>query len=225
MFGRFRARLIAAAVLACSLLAAAPAMAAEADASLPDLRGLAPAVTMPAPAVQQPSLADLVRAAPAQAMSQAIVPATPAAQPPLTLAGRSLHDLVIAFVNYGNQDEEELCLAKAVYFEARGETLEGQLAVAEVVLNRAHSGRYPPTICAVVTQPAQFSFIRAGRFPAVDPNSDCWKKALAIADIAKKRIATSLASNVLWYHANYVAPAWGRQKTRVTQIGTHIFYS
>ena len=227
MFGRFRARLIAAATLALSFLAAAPAMAAGAEASLPDLRGLAPAVTVTAPAVPaaqpQPSLADLVRTAPAQA--PAARPAVPPAQPTPTLAGRTLHDLVIAFVNYGNQDEEQMCLAKAVYFEARGETLEGQLAVAEVVLNRARSGRFASSVCGVVTQPAQFSFIRAGKFPAVVESSDCWKKALAIADIASKHIASSLAPNVLWYHATYVAPAWGRQKTRAAQIGTHIFYS
>jgi hypothetical protein len=221
MFGSFRARLALAAALALSFLFAAPAMAAEAAAATPDLTGLAPAVAAPPVAVPEsrPSLADLVRTAPA--------PAAPAAapQPPLTLSGRTLHDLVISYVNFGNQSEEQLCLAKAIYFEARGETLEGQLAVAEVVLNRARSGRYPPTICAVVTQPAQFSFIRAGRFPTVDPTSDCWKKALAISEIASKHLATSLAPNVLWYHATYVAPAWGRQKTRAAQIGTHIFYS
>jgi hypothetical protein len=226
VFGRFRARLIMAAAIAVSFLAAAPAMAAgagaAAGAATPDLSGLAPAVVAP-PAVTPearpaPTLADLVRAVPAPATASATT-----AQPPL--AGRTLHDLVISYVNYGNQDAEQLCLAKAIYFEARGETLEGQLAVAEVVLNRSRSGRYPPTICAVVTQPAQFSFIRAGRFPTVDPTSDCWKKSLAIAEIASKRLATSLAPNVLWYHATYVAPAWGRQKTRAAQIGTHIFYS
>jgi hypothetical protein len=226
MFGRFRAGLIAAATIALSFLAAAPAMAAGADASLPDLRGLAPAVAVTAPAVQagpaQPSLADLVRTAPAQGIAPqpALQPA-----PPQTLAGRTLHDLVIAYVNYGNQDEEQLCLAKAIYFEARGETLEGQLAVAEVVLNRARSGRFASSVCGVVTQPAQFSFIRAGKFPTVNESSDCWKKALAIAEIASKHLAASLAPNVLWYHATYVAPAWGRQKTRAAQIGTHIFYS
>ncbi|HEY0311784.1 MAG TPA: cell wall hydrolase [Allosphingosinicella sp.] len=225
MFGTIRARFIAAATLALSFLLAAPAAAAEAGPRLPDMANLAPAVTMPAPA--QPSLADLVRTAPASATTPvtATPAVAPARQPPLTLAGRSLHDLVIAFVNYGNQDEQELCLAKAIYFEARGETLEGQLAVAEVVLNRARSGRFASSVCGVVTQPAQFSFIRAGRFPTVNESSDCWKKALAIAEVASKHIATSLAPNVLWYHATYVAPAWGRQKTRAAQIGTHIFYS
>jgi spore germination cell wall hydrolase CwlJ-like protein len=228
MFGSFRARLIAAATIAVTFLFAAPAAAAEGA----NVRDVAPAVSVQAPlapavapaeaaAVKaSPSLAELVRAAPVAAS-----PIAPAAQPPVTLQGRSLHDLVISFVNYGNQDEEQLCLAKAIYFEARGETLEGQLAVAEVVLNRARSGRYPPSICSVVTQPAQFSFIRAGRFPPVNESSDCWKKALAIADVASKHLVTSVAPNVLWYHATYVAPAWGRQKTKAAQIGTHIFYS
>jgi spore germination cell wall hydrolase CwlJ-like protein len=138
---------------------------------------------------------------------------------------RPLHDLVISFVDYGNQDSEEQCLAKAVYFEARGEGLEGQLAVAEVVLNRAASGLYPATICAVVTQKAQFSFVRAGRFPPVDATSECWHKALAIADIARRHLAAEIGRDVLWYHADYVAPGWGRLHTRVAQIGQHIFYS
>jgi hypothetical protein len=138
---------------------------------------------------------------------------------------RSLADLVGAFVDRADQDAEQLCLAKAVYFEARGESLEGQLAVAEVILNRAASGRYPATICRVVTQPAQFSFIRRGRFPRVDTASDCWRKALAIADVARNQLADQVGPNVLWYHATYVSPSWGRRLTRVARIGTHIFYS
>lgn len=136
-----------------------------------------------------------------------------------------LKDLVGSYVDYGKQDAEELCLAKAVYFEARGETLEGQLAVAEVVMNRAASGLYPATWCQVVTQPAQFSFIRKGQFPRVDADCPDWREAKAIADIARRQLADQLAPNVLWYHATYVAPSWGRRLTKVAQIGTHIFYS
>lgn len=139
---------------------------------------------------------------------------------------RPIHDLVVSFVDYGDQDAEELCLAKAVYFEARGESLEGQLAVAEVILNRVASERYPDTICDVVTQPAQFSFIRRGRFPRPNTGSEAWHKALAVADVARKRIAkAAIAPNVLWYHASYVAPVWGKRLTRAARIGTHIFYS
>ena len=121
-------------------------------------------------------------------------------------------------------DEERACLAGAVYFEARGESLEGQLAVAEVVLNRAASGEYPASICEVVKQPAQFSFVRNGLFPPIDENSVAWRTAVAVAHIADEKLADKLASDVLWYHADYVAPAWGRRLARVTQIGAHIFY-
>jgi spore germination cell wall hydrolase CwlJ-like protein len=119
---------------------------------------------------------------------------------------------------------EEDCLANAVYFEARGESLEGQLAVAEVVLNRARSGRYPATWCGVVTQHAQFSFVRGGVIPAANRSSEAWKRAVAIARIAQQGSNRMLASNVLWYHANYVSPSWGRRLARSSVIGAHIFY-
>lgn len=210
MLGSFRPRLLAALLLAFSALFAAPAAAAEAEAA---------PVVQTASIGSMPNIAAVVRE---QTAAEAASPALGAVAP---VTPRPLRDMVISFVDYGNQDSEQLCLAKAVYFEARSESLEGQLAVAEVVLNRAASGRYPPTICAVVTQKAQFSFVHGGRLPTPDTNSDCWHKALAIADIASKRLASQVARDVLWYHANYVAPAWGRQRTRAAQIGTHIFYS
>ncbi|MDB5692722.1 MAG: cell wall hydrolase [Alphaproteobacteria bacterium] len=210
MFGSFRARLFALAASLFVILWAAPAAAAETN---PNLEGLGTLVVQPAPAPALPGAG-----APAGSGPLAVAPGA-------LKALRPLHDLVISFVDYGNQGSEELCLAKAVYFEARGETLDGQLAVAQVVLNRASSGVYPPTVCGVVTQHAQFSFVRGGHMPPPDTASDCWKKALAIADIAMKRLAATVAPNVLWYHASYVAPAWGRQHVRVTRIGTHIFYS
>jgi hypothetical protein len=213
MFGSFRARVFAFAASLFIVCWAGPAAAATAVETNPDLQALgslaSPASTLtPAPA--------------APSVAAAIAPKAAVAS---TLQRLPLHDLVISFVDYKNQSAEELCLAKAIYFEARGETLDGQLAVAQVVLNRAASGVYPPTICGVVTQPAQFSFVHGGIMPAPDTSSECWHKALAISDIAMKHLATSLASNVLWYHATYVAPAWGRQHIRVAQIGLHIFYS
>ena len=200
MFGSFRARVFALAFALLIGLGAAPAAAAAAESS-PDY----------------PALASLTAPVSPSATTASALVAAPQARP--------LHDLIISFVDFGNQSEEEMCLAKAVYFEARSESLDGQLAVAQVVLNRAASGVYPPSICGVVTQRAQFSFVHDGRMPAPDTTSDCWHKALAIANIAMKHQAASLASNVLWYHATYVAPAWGRQHVRVAQIGLHIFYS
>ncbi|MEA3035497.1 MAG: hypothetical protein QOH04_1259 [Sphingomonadales bacterium] len=221
MLGSFRPRIFAAMVLGLTSLFAAPAIAAEAQ--------VAPAVET-ASVSNLPSLAAIVREQTAQTVADQAAAAQQAAQAAAlqglpAATARPLKDLVLSFVDFGNQDDQELCLAKAVYFEARSESLEGQLAVAEVVLNRAASGTYPPSVCGVVTQHAQFSFIRAGRFPAPNLSSDAWHKALAIASIARKHLASEIASNVLWYHADYVAPAWGRQRTRVGQIGAHIFYS
>jgi spore germination cell wall hydrolase CwlJ-like protein len=154
---------------------------------------------------------------------------TPKPETPIVVAvvpqPAKLADLVLAYAGVVTADREQECLANAVYFEARSEPIEGQLAVAEVVLNRAASGRYPADLCAVITQKAQFSFIRHGRFPHADRGSEAWKKAVAIASIARKKLAGSLPADCLWYHATYVSPSWGKRLTRQTQIGLHIFYS
>ena len=122
-------------------------------------------------------------------------------------------------------DGEGACLATAIYFEARGESLDGQLAVAQVVMNHAGSGRYPTSWCAVVKQRAQFSFVRSGgRFPAIKANCAQWAKAQAVARVATKGLASMLSPDVFWYHANYVSPSWGRRLNRVSRIGAHIFY-
>ncbi|WP_300973782.1 cell wall hydrolase [Sphingomonas sp. LHG3406-1] len=121
---------------------------------------------------------------------------------------------------------QEECIATAVYHEARGEPLDGQLAVAEVIMNRAASGRYPGSWCEVVKQPWQFSFVnpRSGRMPGVNRSSAAWAYAEAITRIAVVAAADAIPSDVLWYHADYVAPSWGRRLARVEKIGAHIFY-
>ncbi|HMJ92519.1 MAG TPA: cell wall hydrolase [Allosphingosinicella sp.] len=138
---------------------------------------------------------------------------------------QGLGELVETYADLAIEDAQDICLAKAVYFEARSEPLEGQLAVAQVVMNRAASGRYPSTLCAVITQRAQFSFIRAGRFPKPNKKSEAWRKAVGIAHIAKAGLVKELAPDVLWYHATYVAPTWGKRLNKQAQIGLHIFYS
>ena len=138
---------------------------------------------------------------------------------------RSLGELINAYAGFATDDQQQDCLANAVYFEARGEPIEGQLAVAEVVLNRTESGRYPTTICDVVTQPAQFSFVRNGIIPSADRNCDAWRRAVAIARIAENGATRLLPRDVLWYHADYVSPSWGHRLARNTKIGLHIFYS
>jgi len=123
-------------------------------------------------------------------------------------------------------EEQANCVAVAVYHEARGESVEGQLAVARVIMNRAASGKYPSSWCGAVKQPWQFSFVnpRTGAFPYTDMNSASWRKAVAVTRLAVANAIPTLSTDVLWYHADYVAPSWGRRLTRVEKIGTHIFY-
>jgi spore germination cell wall hydrolase CwlJ-like protein len=190
----------------------------------PALRGLAAAFSMLVAFVGGSEAAGqtLPVVAPLKAVL-ATAPAQPLASP--AAAQRATLDQLVVQHEAGAQlDEEQHCLATAVYFEARGESLEGQLAVARVVINRAASGKYPASWCAVVKQPWQFSFVRAGQFPRIDSASDSWRKAQAIARIAVKNAAEVLPTDVLWYHADYVAPSWGRRLTRVNKIGAHIFY-
>lgn len=138
----------------------------------------------------------------------------------------SLDALVANEAGAETGDAEQECLANAVYFEARGEPLRGQLAVAEVVMNRAASGRYPASLCGVVAQPAQFSFVHRGRMPRADRASEAWRRAVGVARVAAEGMAPRLLpTSCLWYHANYVSPSWGRRLAQSARIGLHIFYS
>jgi spore germination cell wall hydrolase CwlJ-like protein len=114
------------------------------------------------------------------------------------------------------------CLAGAVYFEARGETLEGQLAVARVVVARSKSGRFPDSYCGVVLQPSQFSFVRSGAIPAANRDSLQWHNAVAIAQIAHAGTWQSPVEGALFFHAARVSPSW--RLRRMAQIDNHIFY-
>ena len=140
--------------------------------------------------------------------------------------GWPLYALVDKFSAGAPLTDEANCIAVAVYHEARGESLEGQLAVAKVIMNRAASGKYPTSWCGVVKQPWQFSFVnpRSGYMPSVDQASDSWRKALGVTRLAVANAVQSVPSECLWYHADYVAPSWGRRLTRVEKIGAHIFY-
>jgi len=166
----------------------------------------------------------VVQAQPARSVTVKLAPSVATEAAWLFKAGWPLYALVDKFATSAPLDEETNCLATAVYFEARGESVDGQLAVARVVMNRASSGRYPPDWCSVVKQPAQFSFVRHGDFPYVDTNSQAWRKAEAVAELAAANIVPSVSNDVLWYHADYVAPAWRRSLQEVQQIGAHIFY-
>lgn len=155
-------------------------------------------------------------------VEHAVAPVAVQALEEKALPQGSLSALVAAYAGHDVPDQEHECLAGAVYFESKGEPLQGQLAVAEVILNRAASGRFPASICGVVKQKSQFSFVRGGRIPHISKSSEAWRKAVAIAHIAKKELAEGGVGNALFFHARYVSPRW--RLTRVASIGNHIFY-
>lgn len=117
---------------------------------------------------------------------------------------------------------EERCLAGAVYFESKGESLPGQLAVARVVMARAKSGRFPTTLCGVVYQKSQFSFVRGGAMPPIATGSNHWRNAVAISKIALNGSWKSPVEGALFFHARHVSPGW--RLTRLGSIDNHIFY-
>ena len=169
----------------------------------------------------------VVQAQPARAVTVSLAPAIAQEAAWLQRSGWPLYALVDRYSAGAPLDAEANCIAVAVYHEARGESVEGQLAVAKVIMNRAASGKYPPSWCGTVKQPWQFSFVnpRTGVMPGVDEASASWRKALGVTRLAVANAVQSLPADALWYHADYVAPSWGRRLNRVSKIGNHIFYS
>ena len=203
---------------ASMLLLAEPGFASDlaADANIP-------AIILPgadAPAVEEQAELPTQAEAPVEDSIKIETEADPAPTPaPVTAA--SLAELVAATPAPAEIDPELRCLAGAVYFESRGESLPGQLAVAHVVINRANSGRFPKSLCGVVHQKSQFSFVRGGRMPAIRKGAQ-WDNAVAIAQIARDGSWKNRAPGALFFHARYVSPGW--RKTRIAQIDNHIFY-
>jgi len=122
------------------------------------------------------------------------------------------------------------CLATAVYFEARGESVEGQRAVAQVVLNRVLDYRYPDTVCGVVFQNqtwrnrCQFSFACDGR-PERISDKGSWSTAVKVAEEALEGdYFDEEIGEATHYHATYVNPRWSRYLRKVERVGTHVFY-
>lgn len=129
-------------------------------------------------------------------------------------------------------EREALCLAKAIYFEARGEPLAGQFAVARVVLNRAADRRFPDTICDVIYQDSelkhrcQFSFACDG-MPDEPEDETAWALARGMAEAMLRSERPQISTRVLratHYHADYVAPWWAPKLRPAGQVGRHIFY-
>jgi N-acetylmuramoyl-L-alanine amidase len=166
----------------------------------------------------------VVQTQPARSVTLQLAPSIATEAAWLLKSGWPLYALADRYSAGTPLDEQANCLATAVYFEARGESVDGQLAVARVVMNRAASGKYPGSWCEVVKQPWQFSFVRHGQFPSIDTGSTSWARAQGIARLAMTNVIPSVSNDVLWYHADYVAPSWGRRLAMVQKIGAHIFY-
>ena len=137
-------------------------------------------------------------------------------------AASSLGELVAAHGQPEQLSNELQCLAGAIYFEAKGESLPGQLAVGRVIVARSKSGRFPGSYCGVVYQPSQFSFIRGRAMPTINTNSQYWRQAVAIAQIADSGSWRSPVEGALFFHAARVSPGW--RMSRMGRIDNHDFY-
>jgi spore germination cell wall hydrolase CwlJ-like protein len=171
----------------------------------------------------QPPAEEIVPQFVAREIVQALPETLPseAAEP---TSATSLSQLVASMPRDTGLDEQLECLAGAIYFEARGEPLAGQLAVAEVVINRAASGRFPASYCGVVTQKSQFSFVKHGRIPVAPTSSALYQRARAIAQIAHRDLWSSQAKDALYFHARHVSPGWSGRRQAAARISNHVFY-
>ncbi|MBB4614587.1 cell wall hydrolase [Novosphingobium taihuense] len=158
-----------------------------------------------------------------QPVVQPVATATPEAANEADAANAdSLVELVEETQIPATLSKELECLAGAVFFEAKSETLAGQLAVGRVIVARANSGRFPSSYCGVVYQPSQFSFIRGHAMPAINRDSRAWQTAVRIARIADEGLWKSPVEGAMFFHAAHVSPRWG--KTRMARVDSHIFY-
>lgn len=154
-----------------------------------------------------------------------VTPETEQTAPPEAVPARPKADLatLVSDMRGTEPGSRELeCLAAGIYFEAKSEPLVGQLAVGQVIANRAESGRFPGSYCGVLFQRGQFSFIRGGSWPAVARSSRQWQNAVAVAKIVDQDLKDSEVGSALFFHARYVSPRW--RLKRVAAVGNHIFY-
>lgn len=200
---------------ALAVVATATMILVSADGSGAAAEPLKPAaITEPAtPTIYQPVIQPLQPEA-EQADGAAIVEETPRVA--------SLAEMVALQPQPAELSRELNCLAAAIYHEAKGESLAGQLAVGRVIVARSKSGRFPDSYCGVVFQPSQFSFVRGNSLPTGARNARQWKNAVAIAQIAHEGTWRSPVEGALFFHAAYVSPGW--RLTRMARVDNHVFY-
>lgn len=179
------------------------------------------------PAVESPNASDQPVVPPEE---RSVEPARPDASadvipepeaPTVPTGAGSLSAMVRAMAHAEPETQQLRCLANGIYFESNGESLEGQLAVAHVIINRARSGRFASTYCGVLTQRGQFSFVRGGTVPQA-PRGAGWQRAVAVARIAEAEGWRNPAPGAMFFHAARVSPGWNRP--RIARIDNHIFY-
>ena len=211
MIHRFAA-LIAGIALAAGSVAPAKVAPTPVNAPAPAL-----ALNDVLPPATPPAIVDPLAPKPTEEPS-APVEAEPEVEPSATLAEK------VAELRGTDPGSRELeCLAAGIYFEAKSEPLAGQLAVGQVIANRANSrGRFPSSYCGVLFQRGQFSFVRGGRWPAVNKGGLQWKNAVAIARIVDDELHASPVPSALFFHARRVSPGW--KLKRVATVGNHVFY-
>jgi N-acetylmuramoyl-L-alanine amidase len=210
MFTSIRSALLVLAALSASSVAPAQVRSAS-EPLIPVTSATLPVTIEPQP---------LVIEGEAEASSEPAIqePAEPAVKPSGDLASMVAQ---LRSSDPGNREME--CLAVGIYFESKGEPLTGQLAVGQVIANRAESkGRFPSSYCGVLFQRSQFSFIRGKSLPSVPRASRHWQTAVAIAKIVDQDLKDSSVGNALFFHAKHVSPRW--RLKRVASIGNHIFY-
>jgi len=172
----------------------------------------------------EPSLEAEPAVLPAGEAADPLAPVTDEAQPEdeTIEAGATLAETVAKLRSSEAGSRELECLAGAIYFESKSESLAGQLAVGHVIANRAASGRFPSSYCGVVYQRSQFSFVRGHSMPYIPHASQDWKDAVAIAKIVELQLHPSPVGKGLCFHARRVSPGW--RLTRVATLGNHVFY-
>lgn len=123
------------------------------------------------------------------------------------------------------------CMAEALYFEARGESVMGQFAVAEVILNRMDSSSFPDTVCAVVNQGSgrgkyrcQFTYTCDGKLEVINEKR-AWENVGRVAKLAMEMDRRPLTGGATYYHTTYVNPSWSKTFARTATIGVHHFYT
>ena len=206
------------ALLICAAMSASSVAPAQVGPSAQPLLPLASSISPSTLAQELLRTADQV-SAPSEAEAPAAAEDTaPAIDPSADRA------TLVAQLRGSEPGSRELeCLAAGVYFESKSEPLAGQLAVGEVIANRANSGgRFPGTYCGVLFQRGQFSFVRGKSWPRVARDSKQWKTAVAIAKIVDQDLKDSAIGKALFFHARRVSPRW--RLKRVATVGNHVFY-